>query len=131
RLPYNPLLLVPPQGIYYLHMGEQHTPAAIFVYSQVIHDFAGRLCLDALPVFLPYMGYHSAAGKAPDWYQAVSPVGLLVFGSGTRATELLPLFLAVIADEKISVVFGIGLFQCRIARPLYYALGNCSADGVS
>ena len=112
-------------------MGEQHTPAAIFVYSQVIHDFAGRLCLDALPVFLPYMGYHSAAGKAPDWYQAVSPVGLLVFGSGTRATELLPLFLAVIADEKISVVFGIGLFQCRIARPLYYALGNCSADGVS
>jgi len=90
RLPYNPLLLVPPQGVHYLHMGEKHTPAAVFVYSQVIHDFAGRLSLDALPVFLPYMGYHFAAGKAPDWYQAVSPVGLLVPGPGTKAAELLP-----------------------------------------
>jgi len=55
-------------------MSEEHAPAAVFVYSQVVQDFAGRLGLDALPVFLPHMGDHFAAGKAPDRNQAVSPV---------------------------------------------------------
>jgi len=91
-------------------MREKHAPAAVFVYSQVIHDFAGRLGLDALPVFLPDMGNHFATGKAPDWNQAVSPVGLLVLRSGTKSTELLLLLLAVIADEEISVILGECLF---------------------
>jgi hypothetical protein len=55
-------------------MSEEHAPAAVFVYSQVVQDFAGRLGLDALPVFLPHMGDHFATGKAPDRNQAVSPV---------------------------------------------------------
>jgi hypothetical protein len=52
-------------------MGEEHAPATVFVYSQVIQDFAGRLGFDALPVFLPDMGDHFATGKAPDRNQAV------------------------------------------------------------
>jgi len=51
-------------------MREKHAPAAVFVYSQVVQDFAGRLGLDALPVFLPDMGYHFATGIAPDWNQS-------------------------------------------------------------
>ncbi len=59
-------------------MREEHAPAAVSVYSQVIQDFAGSFGLDALPVFLPDMGDNFATGKAPDRNQAVSPVGLLV-----------------------------------------------------
>jgi hypothetical protein len=59
-------------------MRKKHSPAAVFFYSQVIQDFAGRLGFDALPVFLPNMGDHFATGKAPDRNQAISPVGLLV-----------------------------------------------------
>lgn len=66
----QPPLLVPPQRIHYLYMGEKHAPAAVFVYSQVVQDLAGRLGLDALPVFLPDMGYHFATGIAPDWNQS-------------------------------------------------------------
>ena len=91
-------------------MRKKHAPAAVFFYSQVIQDFAGRLGLDALPVFLPDMGDHFATGKAPDWNQAVSPVGLLVLRPCTESTELFPLLMAMIADKEISVVFGEGLF---------------------
>ena len=94
----QPRLLVPPKRIYNLHMREKHAPTAVFVYSQVIHDFAGRLGLDALPVFLPDVGDHFAAGIAPDWNQAASPVRLLVLRSSTKSAELLLLFLPMIAD---------------------------------
>ena len=87
-------------------MGEKHAPAAVFVYPQVVQDFAGRLSLNALPVFLPNMGDHFATGKAPDRNQVVSPVGLLVLRSGTKSAELFLLLLPMIADEEVSVIFG-------------------------
>jgi hypothetical protein len=90
-------------------MGEEHAPAAIFAYPQIVQDFAGRLGLDALPVFLPNMRDHFATGKAPDWNQAVSPVGLLVLRSGTKSAELLFLFVSVVANEEVSIILRIGL----------------------
>ena len=126
----QPLLLVPPKRVHDLHMREKHAPAAVFVYSQVVQDFAGRLGLDALPVFLPDMGYYFATGIAPDWNQAVSPVGLLVLRPGTKSAELFPLFMPVIADEEISVVLGVCFFQSGIAGPLHNTLGDGRSYGI-
>jgi hypothetical protein len=36
-------------------MGKEHAPTTIAVYAQIVEDFAGRLSLYALPVFLPYI----------------------------------------------------------------------------
>ena len=51
--PPIPFLLVPPERVNNLHVGEQHTPATVSLYAQVIEDFASWLGLYALSILLP------------------------------------------------------------------------------